>query len=120
LRARASGDEALVIKRWFHRSAEDASGLTFVEWDPEADADESQPPVPMIVNSSELRGVGSLEQSEANGVDFVLKPIRPPALAAEARGPRTRGAAVLEAEGMGEKIYWLAPHFDNKLRECCE
>ena len=113
------GDEALVITRWFHRSADDAAGLHFVEWDPET-RDKSLPPVPMIVTSSELRGVGSLEQSEARRVDFVLKLIPPAALGAAACGPRTRGAAVLEAEGMGDKIYWLAPDFDNTLREGCE
>ncbi len=36
---------------------EDASGLTFEEWDPSADSDASQAPVAMIVNSSELRAV---------------------------------------------------------------
>jgi len=34
---------------------EDASGLTFEEWDPTQDADASQAPVAMIVNSLELR-----------------------------------------------------------------
>ena len=53
----------------------------------------------MIVNSSELRGVGSLEQSEARRVDFVLKLIPPPALEAAACGPRTRGAGGSHAEG---------------------
>jgi hypothetical protein len=40
-----------------HR-CEDASGLTFDEWDPSADTDASQAPVAMIVNSSELRATG--------------------------------------------------------------
>jgi hypothetical protein len=34
---------------------EDASGLTFEEWDPSADTDASEAPVAMIINSSELR-----------------------------------------------------------------
>jgi hypothetical protein len=34
---------------------EDASGLTFEEWDPSTDTDASETPVVMIVNSSELR-----------------------------------------------------------------
>ena len=37
---------------------EDAAGLTFEELDPIKDADDSQTPVPMIINSSELRGAG--------------------------------------------------------------
>ena len=74
----------------------------------------------MIVNSSELRGVGSLLPGEARGVDFVLKEIPPPALEDVARGPRTRGAAVREVQGMGEKTYFLAPNYDNSLRDACE
>ncbi len=37
---------------------EDASGLTFEEWDPSVDTDASEVPVAMIVNSSELRATG--------------------------------------------------------------
>ncbi len=37
---------------------EDASGLTFEEWDPSADTDASEAPVARIVNSSELRAAG--------------------------------------------------------------
>ena len=34
---------------------EDASGLTFEEWDPAQAVDKSQEPAPMIINSSQLR-----------------------------------------------------------------
>jgi hypothetical protein len=37
---------------------EDDSGLTFEEWDPSVDTDDSQDPVSKIVNSSELCDVG--------------------------------------------------------------
>ena len=30
-----NGESALVVKRWLHRVEADASGLTFVEWDPQ-------------------------------------------------------------------------------------
>ncbi len=50
-----NGDCALVVDVWLHRVDEDASGLTFEEWDPSADTDASEAPVAMIVNSSELR-----------------------------------------------------------------
>ena len=53
-----NGDYALVVDVWLHRVDEDASGLTFEDWDPSADTDASEAPVPMIVNSSELRSVG--------------------------------------------------------------
>ena len=37
---------------------EDASGLTFEEWDPAQAVDKSQEPAPMIINSSQLRAAG--------------------------------------------------------------
>ena len=66
-------DSALVIKRWFNRVEEDASGLTFQEWTP--DVDTSRTPVAMLINSSELRAVG-----------FKLKEVLPPALEVAAHG----------------------------------
>ena len=30
----SDGESALVVKRWFHRADDDATGCTFVEWDP--------------------------------------------------------------------------------------
>jgi hypothetical protein len=53
-----NGDCALVVDVWFHRVDEDASGLTFEEWDPSVDTDASEAPVAMIVNSSELCAAG--------------------------------------------------------------
>ena len=91
---------------------EDASGLTFEEWDPTKDADdsESQPPVPMIINSSELRSAG-----------FNLQEVISPALEAAARsGRRTRGAGLRQLESMGRKIFVLSADDDNELRSRCE
>ena len=48
------GDCALVVDVCLHRVDEDTSGLTFEEWDPSTDTDDSQDPVAMIVNSSEV------------------------------------------------------------------
>ncbi len=63
---------------------EDASGLTFEEWDPSADTDASEAPVGMIVNSSELRAAG-----------FDLREVIPLQLEAAVRGgQRERGAAL--------------------------
>ena len=56
---------------------DDVSGLTFEEWVPTADVDDTQPPAAMIINSSELRGAG-----------FNLKEVLPPELEAAARGLR--------------------------------
>ena len=64
-----NGQQALVVERWLNRVEEDASGLIFEEWNPTQDADASQPPVAMLVNSSELRAAG-----------FTLREMIPPAL----------------------------------------
>ena len=119
--------EALVVKRWFHRVAEDAAGLTFVEWDPTTGADTSRPPAPMIVNSSQVRGVGKLAdlsvsvRAKESDKLFVLRETPPPVLDVSARcGVRTRGAALLAVEGMGPKSLQLKVEHDNKLRSGCE
>jgi len=89
---------------------EDAAGLTFEEWDPIKDADDSQTPVPMIINSSKLRGAG-----------FNLQEVIPPALEATARsGRHSRGAGLRQFEGMGRNRFVLTPDDDNELRSQCE
>jgi len=69
--------QALVVERWLNRVEEDASGLTFEELNPIQDADTLQPPVAMLINSSELRAAG-----------FTLGEVIPPALEAAARDSR--------------------------------
>ena len=77
---------------------------------PIKDADESQTPAPMIINSSELRGA-----------DFNLQEVIPPALEVAARsGRRMRGAGLRQLEGMGRKRFILSPEDDNELRSRCE
>ena len=87
---------------------EDASGLTFEEWDPSADTDASEAPVAMIVNSSELCTAG-----------FYLKEVIPLQLEAAARGgQRTRGAALKEILDMGTRWYVLSVdkmNFDGRV-----
>jgi len=105
-----NGDRALRVKRWLQQVYEDASSLTFEEWDPIKDADASQTPVPMIIKSSELCGAG-----------FNLQEVIPPALEAAARsGRRTRGARLRQFEGMGQKRFVLSADDDKKLRSRCE
>jgi len=99
-----------VSKRCLHPVDEDAAGLTFEEWDPIKDADDSQTPVPMIINSSKLRGAG-----------FNLQEVIPPALEATARsGRHSRGAGLRQFEGMGRNRFVLTPDDDNELRSQCE
>jgi len=81
------------VKKWLHQVVEDSSGFTFEEWDPIKDANNSQTPVPMIINSSKLRDAG-----------FNLQEVIPPALEVTVRsGRRTRGAGLRQLEGMGRR-----------------
>ena len=92
------------MRRWLHRDASDASGLTFVEWDPAKDADPDAPPVAMLVNSSEVRNAG-----------FKLKQVVPPQLDSSVRvSPRLHsGAGVRTLEEMGEKRLVMDVNDDN-------
>jgi hypothetical protein len=73
-------------------------------------ARDSQPPAPMIINSSELRGAG-----------FNLQEVIPPELESAARlGRRTRGAGLRQLEGVGRKRFVLSSDDDNELRSRCE
>ena len=105
-----NGDQALVIKRWLNRVDEDASGLTFEEWDPASEADTSQEPVAMIINSIELREAG-----------FKLKEVLPLQLESAARGGmRTRGAGLRRLQGMGPQRFLLHVDDDTEFRSRCE
>ncbi len=89
---------------------EDASGLTFEEWDPSADTDASEAPVAMIVKSSELRAAG-----------FDLREVLPVQLEEATRGARcTRGAALMQIHGMGTRRYVISVDNDNEFRSRCE
>ena len=88
---------------------EDASGLTFEEWDPTENLDSSQMPVAMIFNSSELR---------ANG--FTLRDVFATELEAAARRGSTRSAGIRQLEGMGPKRFILSVNDDTEIRSRCE
>jgi len=99
-----------VVERWLNRVEENASGLTFEECNPTQDADASQPPVAMLVNSSELRAAG-----------FTLGEVIPPAPESAARGGRRRyGAGLRQLQGMGPKRFVLSADNDNEFRSRCE
>ena len=83
---------------------------TFEEWDPASEADTSQEPVAMIINSSELRAAG-----------FKLKEVLPPQLESAARGGmRTRGAGLRRLQGMGPQRFLLHVDDDTEFRSRCE
>ena len=62
------GECAILLRRYYHRVADDRAGLTFVRW-------AAKKGERLIINSSELRAV---EGHQAN--DFVLVPLNPPQL----------------------------------------
>ena len=74
----------------------------------ELDADAQ--PAHMIINSREMRGVAKAGRE-------VKAEFLPPALEDAGRGPRTRSAGVLAAQGM---VYVLRSDLDNTWRERCE
>jgi len=95
-----------VIERWLNRVEEDASGLTFEEWNPTQDADASQPPVAMLINWLKLCAAG-----------FTLTKVIPPALEAVARGGRRRyGAGLRQLQSLGPKRFVLSADNDNEFR----
>ena len=93
-----------------YRVDEDASGLTFEEWDPSEDTDDSQSPVAMIVNSSELSSTG-----------FDLREVIPLQLETVTSGDRcTCGVVPKQIHGMGTRRYVLSVDNNNEFRSRCD
>ena len=104
-----NGDSAIVVKRWFHRVDDDASGRTFVEYNPATMGKRGAPPVALLFNSCKLRGVFSAEK---------FKALMPPALEGAGR-VRTRGTAVRELQGVSEVRHLFAQETDDDVRHAC-
>lgn len=114
-----NGEQALTVKRWLHRIDADSSGLTFEAWDPsQDDLDPNVQPAFMMVNSSEVRGVATLDR----GASAELQEIPPPALQGVApTGRQTRSAGVRALNpALGPGTYALRVDVDNTWRERCE
>ena len=114
-----NGEQALTVKRWLHRIDADSSGLTFEAWDPsQDDLDPNVQPAFMIVNSSEARGVATLDR----GASAEFQKIPPPALQGVApTGKQTRSAGVRALNpALGPCTYALRVDVDNTWRERCE
>ena len=87
------------------------SGLTFEEWDPSVDTDDSYAPVSMIVNSSEL--------TITTGFD--LREVVPLQLEAVTCGDRsTCGTDLKQIQDKGTRRYVLSVDNDNDFRSRCE
>ena len=98
------------MKRWFHRADDDASGCTFIEWDPAKGTAPGAPPAALLFNSSKLRRVFTHTQFKAP---------MPPALEGAGRIRRTRGAVLRQVEGVGEVRHLLCPNKDSEIRHAC-
>ena len=77
-----AGECLLLLRRYYHRTADDAQGLTFKRW--EANKGEI-----LVINSSELRAVKGHQKN-----DFTLNPINPP----KQRAQTSRAAKVYPAK----------------------
>ena len=105
-----NGDCTLVVDVCLYRVDEDASGLTFEEWDPSVDTDASEAPVAMIVNFSQLRSAG-----------FDLREVIPIQLESGVCGDRrTRDTVLKQIQDMGTRRYVLSVDNDNEFRSRCE
>jgi len=102
-----AGDCLLLLRRYFHRTPEDANGLTFKQW-------QAKKGELLVVNSSELRAVQKHQKN-----DFVLQPVNPPKLRTKtARGSKKASTAEVE---YGPRQKWgLDPDIDRDTRKVCE
>ena len=97
----------LLLRRYYHRTADDRDGLTFTRW-------EAKKGEILLINASELRAVRG---RQAN--DFMLTPINAPLLR-EKHGRAKKGARTQEVV-YGPKQRWaLDPEIDRSTRDVCE
>ena len=104
-----AGECLLLIRRYFHRTVEDPSGLTFKLW-------AGKKGELLVVNSSELRAVQGHQKN-----DFVLCPIDAPKLrhktARSAKEERAKPAVIEYRPG---QKFGLDPDIDVDTRGVCE
>ena len=105
-----AGESAIVVKRWLNRTADDAAGLTFVEWQEASDEK-------MIVNSIELRAVGFALAVEQRACLLSVGQRRRQPTAARGGG----GARVLDERRVDPSLrYRLDAEEDARIRACCD
>ena len=101
------GDYLLLIRRYYHRTAEDTSGLTFKRWQ------EKKGDV-LVVNSTQVRAI---EGHQAN--DFKLAAMNPPRL--RAKHGRAKKSEVAEEVVFPVNQKWqLDSEIDFDTRYACE
>ena len=106
-----AGECLLLVRRYFNRTPDDPTGLTFKYWQPEEKGEV------LVINSSELRAVQGHQKN-----DFVLRPINPPVLRQKI-GRSKKGSMSTAAPEIdyGPRQKWgLDPDIDKDTRKVCE
>ena len=96
------------MKRWFHRTLDDASGCTFVEWDPTKDVVPGAPPAAMLINSCKVRAVFGPEK---------FKKVTPPPLDLGVAGGTRGRARVQQLEGVEQDLSKIRYVFHSEMDE---
>lgn len=99
-----AGECLLLLRRYFHWTLEDLSGLTFKQFKPKKGE-------VFVVNSSELRAVQGHQKN-----DFVLCLIDPPKL----RQKHYKAPSTAEVEYSPRQKWGLDPDIDQDTRKVCE
>lgn len=102
------GDCLLLIRRYFDRTVEDTSGLTFKQW-------QAKKGELLVVNSSELRAVQGHQKN-----DFVLRPINPPVLREKTARSSKQKTTPGVVEYSPRQKFGLDPDIDLDTRTVCE
>ena len=103
----STGECVLLLRRYYHRTADDRDGLTFKRWP-------AKKGEILLLNSSELRAV---QGRQAN--DFVLMPINAPPLR-EKHGRAKKGAHTEEVVYGPNQRWALDAEIDRDTRDVCE
>ena len=102
-----AGDCLLLIRRYFHRTADDPNGLTFKLW-------QAKKGELLVVNSSELRAVQGHQKN-----DFVLRLINRPLLREKIARGKKKYKPVEVVYSLGQK-WGLDADIDRDTRAVCE
>ena len=102
-----AGECLLLLRRYYHRTADDAQGLTFKRW-------EAKKGEILVLNSSELRAVQGHQKNH-----FILNPINPPNQRAQ-KSRAAKGAKAQEVVYPAKQKWALDPEVDLDTRRVCE
>ena len=103
------GECLLLLRRYFDRTVDDTTGLTFKQW-------AAKKGELLVINSSELRAVQGHQKN-----DFLLRPIKAPKLREKiGRGAKAKRTDAQEAVYAAGQKFGLCPDIDRDTRAVCE